>query len=335
MSIYKRCSQDETLQDGRANPHWCATSPRCEHDWHYYFRIGRRRYRASAETADRRQAQNIEAKERARILEGRHGIRRQPDITFRQFAETYLADHAALHKRDGGTRDRLALARLHAIFGTLLLHEITTHRIEQWKRDRLHDRWTSHRQASRSQPVKPSTVNRELDVLKSVLSKAVEWGVLVDSPARKVKRLRVENRRTRILSPDEEAALVAACQGRFRVLVALALVTGAPNERIADSPLGTGHGPRDRLPGDQERPTTAVAALTFDGRPAGHLAARLAVGLREPANRGALQERREQPRSGARARRHHDRRRDVPYAAPYGSEPHDCARAQRSHRDGD
>jgi hypothetical protein len=32
--------------------------------------------------------------------------------------------------------------------------------------------------------VKPGTVNRELDTLKSVLSKAVEWKYLVDSPAR-------------------------------------------------------------------------------------------------------------------------------------------------------
>jgi hypothetical protein len=61
--------------------------------------IARCRYRASTETHDKHQAQDIEARERARILDGRHGIRRQPDITFKQFAEIYLRDHADLHSR--------------------------------------------------------------------------------------------------------------------------------------------------------------------------------------------------------------------------------------------
>lgn len=47
------------------------------------------------------------------------------------------------------------------------------------------------------------------------------------SPARRIKRLRVENQRTRILNRDEEQALVEACRGKFRALVTLALLTGA------------------------------------------------------------------------------------------------------------
>src|SRR6266850_3088431 len=85
-------------------------------DWHYYFPVNGRRYRASCETADKRQAQNIEARERARILDGRHGIRRQPDITFKQFAEIYLRDHAELHKRSV-KRDREILKTLNRFFG--------------------------------------------------------------------------------------------------------------------------------------------------------------------------------------------------------------------------
>jgi len=183
--------------------------------------------RATTQTALKRQAGDIEARERSKALEGRHGIRRQPDITFRAFSTTYLTYHAELHKRDKGTRDREILKRLNQTFGALVLHEITAHRIEQWKRERLQGKWTARGQTSKAQIVKPATVNRELDVLKSVLSKAVEWGKLVDSPARKVKRLRVENRRTRVLTAGEEQRLVDACRGKFRVLVSLALLTGA------------------------------------------------------------------------------------------------------------
>ena len=86
MSLRKRCSRNETalLPDGSANPLHCSTSPRCEHHWHYDFRVNGRRYRNTTETADKHQARDIEAKERTRILEGRHGIRRQPDVTFRR-----------------------------------------------------------------------------------------------------------------------------------------------------------------------------------------------------------------------------------------------------------
>lgn len=228
MSVYKRCSRDRTLDDGSPNPWFCDTSPRCEHPWHYYFRVNGRRYRASTETHDKHQAQDIEARERARILDGRHGIRRQPDITFKQFAEIYLRDHADLHKRSA-ERDREILKTLNRFFGSAILHEITSHRIEQFKRDRLNGTWRAFKQKRSAKPVKPGTVNRELDTLKSIFSKAVEWKYLVDSPARGVKRFRVQNRRTRILSVDEQRRLLDVCekQPKLQALLRLALITGA------------------------------------------------------------------------------------------------------------
>ena len=57
------------------------------------------RYRSTTETANKQEAKKVGARERSRVLEGRHGIRRQPDITFSTFAKTYLTDDAELHKR--------------------------------------------------------------------------------------------------------------------------------------------------------------------------------------------------------------------------------------------
>ena len=74
-------------------------------------------------------------------------------------------------------------------------------------------------------PIK--TVNRELDTLRSILSKAVEWGKLVESPAKSVKRLRVENRRTRILTLNEQWRLLRACSPKMRAIVTFALITTA------------------------------------------------------------------------------------------------------------
>ena len=77
--------------------------------------------------------------------------------------------------------------------------------------------------------MKPATVNRELDTLKSILSKVVEWKYLVDSPARGVKRFRVQNRRTRILSADEQRRLRDGCDRmpKLQALLKLALITAA------------------------------------------------------------------------------------------------------------
>jgi integrase len=195
--------------------------------WWYAFRLNGRRYRDSTATTNKHLARDIEAKERARILEGRHGIRRQRDIAFAAFAKTYLTDHAEVNKRSVD-RDRESVKVLNRYFGDVLLHEITAHRIEQFKRDRGAGVCRSHRQKSAPRPVKPGTVNRELDTLRSILSKAVEWKVLVASPAVGVKRIRVENTRTRVLSLDEQRRLLQACKGvKLRAYVELLLITGA------------------------------------------------------------------------------------------------------------
>ena len=110
MSLHKRCSREGAPHEGGApNPLYCEKSPRRDHHWDYDFRVNGRRYHASTETADKHQARDIEAKERTRILEGRHGIRRQPGITFKDFAKTYLRDHANVNKRTA-ERDRWTIA---------------------------------------------------------------------------------------------------------------------------------------------------------------------------------------------------------------------------------
>jgi len=228
MSLRKRCSQSvrPLLRRGDPNPRYCQTSPRCGHPWHYDFRVNGRRYRASTETSDKHKARDIEARERSRLLDGRHGIRRQPDIGFREFATIYLRDHAEIHKRSV-RRDREIIKTLNRFFGSLVLHEVTRHRIEQFKRERLSGRWRAHRQKRSPKPVQPATVNRELDTLKSIFSKAVEWGKMIESPARGIKRLRVENTRTRILSLDEQWRLLKACKPKLNGILTFALISSA------------------------------------------------------------------------------------------------------------
>ena len=79
MSLYKRCGCPDT---------------RCDHVWWYRFRLNGRTYRATSQTTLKRQALDIEARERSRLLEGSHGIRRQQDVSFRAFGAVYLVEKA-------------------------------------------------------------------------------------------------------------------------------------------------------------------------------------------------------------------------------------------------
>lgn len=80
----------------------------------------------------------------------------------------------------------------------------------------------------RREKVKPATVNRELSLLSHLCTKAIAWGHLAEHPMKggKVKKLPGETMRERILTPEEEARLLAEDSPRLRPLLILALETG-------------------------------------------------------------------------------------------------------------
>jgi hypothetical protein len=68
-------------------------------------------------------------------------------VSLTDFTATYLRDHVDVNTRpETAAREREIVKTLRRVFGPVFLHEITTHRIEQFKRDRLAGRWRAHRQ---------------------------------------------------------------------------------------------------------------------------------------------------------------------------------------------
>ena len=83
------------------------------------------------------------------------------------------------------------------------LADITPWLVEKWRAGRL------------KSGTKPSTVNRDLDDLRSSLGKAVAWGLLDTHPLGSVKRLRIDTKATvRFLPDDEEQRLREALCAR-------------------------------------------------------------------------------------------------------------------------
>lgn len=118
------------------------------------------------------------------------------------FIEQHYAPWAQAHQKAGqATVDALA-----AVWGDLYgreLREVSAFDVERVKSKRL--------KAGR----KPATVNRDLDRIRSVLSRAVEWGFLAAHPLKSVKRAKgADNSRVRYLTGAEEKRLRAALARR-------------------------------------------------------------------------------------------------------------------------
>ena len=102
-------------------------------------------------------------------------------------------------------------SRMRFSFAKLLncpLSEITAHEVEKWRARRI------------SSGTKASTVNRDLNVLKAAMSRAVTWGYLDDHPLRAIKPSRTDhNAKCRFLDNIEMRRLKESLdlrEGRLR-----------------------------------------------------------------------------------------------------------------------
>jgi integrase len=129
--------------------------------------------------------------------------------TFRYFAAWYLK-HVTPTKRSA-VRERSIIRRLVKYYG-------------HWTLDRIDVGAAREYLTSRAKTVKPATANRELDVLKSMLTAAVPK-YLPANPLTGMKRLRVRQAAPPVLSHDDEAKLLQVLSQADQALVIAALDT--------------------------------------------------------------------------------------------------------------
>jgi len=183
MKLFKRCTCDG---DGR-----------CVHPYWYRFWLHRREHRGSTHTPNHDLAKRIAIKRQNEALETREKLRKPKAIKLSEHVKTY-ADWAEKTNRSALRKDRRVLTQFVATIGDRFLDEITAFHVERWKTLRAKD-------------VAQSSVNRELNVIRGCLSRAVEWGRLIVSPMKSVKPYRVDNVRMRVLSSDEIRLLLDSC----------------------------------------------------------------------------------------------------------------------------
>jgi integrase len=146
------------------------------------------------------------------------GICEPKRILFKDFAEEYLAYSKANKAKSSHLRD-VTIIKTHILpmWGEMHLGKISSRIIEDYKVQRL-------------QSVTAPTFNRELNTIKNLFRKAVEWGHLKENPTQVVKWIKTGKRPFRFLCADEIELLLEACRQEehpiFYAVVVTALNTG-------------------------------------------------------------------------------------------------------------
>ena len=161
------------------------------------------------------------ARKKTEVIEGKlNPAKARKSPRFDAFAEDYLEWVKANKKPLTYEKTVAVMRKLTAAFGTKKLNELTAWQIEQ------------HKKARQEAGYAPATINLELRFLKALLNKAVAWKKLTDHPGREVKGLTETNERTRFLSEEEEARLLAVCPPRLRRMVEVGLLTGFRRQEL-------------------------------------------------------------------------------------------------------
>lgn len=131
---------------------------------------------------------------------------------FKNLSKDYLEKHAAKKKETTYSDYQSICGKLVKVFGESYLHEITRYQIESYQSKRLSE-------------VGVCMVNRELTVLKGMLTKAIDWGFLTKNPVKGIK-LEKERARMRYLNQDEIKRLLQGCskKGQRRYLRPMVII---------------------------------------------------------------------------------------------------------------
>ena len=183
--------------------------------WYYDFQYRGERYTGCIGPVSKTIAKEIMAKKKAEAVEGRYELpSKKPSPLFENVADEYLKYYQANRRPRSAERHEMAFKALKPFLAGHRLSDISPFLIEKYKRSR------------KEQGRSDVTINRELAFLKNLFTMAIKWGKASENPVEQVRFFREDNGRTRILTDEEEARLLACCNPYLRPLVIAALHTG-------------------------------------------------------------------------------------------------------------
>jgi integrase len=200
--------------------------------WHYDFTIRGKRYReAIPEARNKAQAERAETQARQAVYDRRYALAGD-SITFGEYVTKTYRPWAKLHKKSFQSDDHRLKAIL-PIFEKQFLSAITTAQIERYKQARF-DQPAKLGGSDQTKPRAAQSVNHDLALLSRIFTLAQEQGIVAANPVKQVRRLPVNNRRTRVCSVEEERQLLAELPPTVRAMFRVAIQTGMRRGEIVN-----------------------------------------------------------------------------------------------------
>jgi integrase len=184
-----------------------------------------KRIRLSTHTSNKRLAQKIYEKTKWEIATGNFKSRKRESMPFFELVDHFIEKHSKVEKASW-KRDFFIGEALKKYFGKTPIGEITAYDIKAWRE------WRSKHITNKGTPIKKASLNRELAFLKTMFNLAVEWGWLDENPASKVKLLKGEEKRLRILTKEELQRLIDCAREPLKTIIILAASTGMRKSEI-------------------------------------------------------------------------------------------------------
>ncbi|OGS18673.1 MAG: hypothetical protein A3J83_08840 [Elusimicrobia bacterium RIFOXYA2_FULL_40_6] len=178
--------------------------------WYLDYYVSGKRIRERIGT-DKRLAEIVLKKRKVEVAEGKF-LHKKAKVNFFDLCDNYLKNYSKLNKRSYDT-DRWFIKRFKEHFGNIYIDQFNALLIEKYK-------------STRRATVEPSSINRELVVLRSMIYRAIEWGMIDRNPVGRFKLFKVDNQKLRFLSQEEIKSLLDNCSGYLRDIVLVALTTG-------------------------------------------------------------------------------------------------------------
>jgi len=189
------------------------------HRWYidYYFNGKRLREVVTIPKVDPSNINRLDALKalsirKGEIAEGKFNISQtKPQVLFKKLCNRYL-EYCKNNKR-AWQRDEQSIKHFLKHFKNKTLQQINPWIIEKYK-------------SERKEEVKPSTVNRELDTLRNMLNKAVDWGMIESSPYKGIRHFKVNNINLRIINNEEFSKLYESSSLDLKPILLCAISTG-------------------------------------------------------------------------------------------------------------
>src|SRR3972149_8993046 len=209
MGVFKRAIKGK---DGGKHEYWYID----------YVLDGKRKWESVGQVGrvSKEHAKKLLALRKTEILQGKFNAPKPKTIpTLSEFARDYL--EFAKGNKKSWDRDMYAVKRLIPFLGSYRLKDISPILIEKYKLER-------------KQGVSNRTVNIELSLLRRMLNLAVSWDKCESNPVSKVKFFKEAPPKERILTLEEEKALLESSPSHLKPVLITALNTGMRYGELLD-----------------------------------------------------------------------------------------------------